>query len=112
MTEQTIYDGKNNVAAESVSKPETKQQEQEEEGDSGNRPVETVRAGSFKLSVWRNKTRNGETYHTVTMQRFYTEDDGESFESTTTARESDLSDLATGFSYLAQKYGLSRGVDQ
>ena len=109
MKDTTIYDGQKNVAAESVSKPV---KQQESTAKKGNRPVETVRAGSFKLSVWRNTTRNGDTYHTVTMQRFYTEDDGESFESTTTARETDLSDLASGYGYLAQKYGLSRGEEQ
>lgn len=73
----------------------------------GSAPVEVVRAGSFRIKVWRQSTGDGDTYYTFTQERSYTVDDGDSWEQTGTARERDLSDLAAGYSYLAQEYGLS-----
>ncbi len=40
------------------------------------RPVHSVRIGRIKASIWANKTKRGQTFHNVTVQRLFKSEDG------------------------------------
>lgn len=39
-------------------------------------PIETIRAGNIKASVWENGNQQGETYYAVTFAKTYRDSDG------------------------------------
>jgi len=46
-------------------------------------PVRTIRSGGLQISIWRNLTaESGKIYYSVTPQKRYTKDDGQTWEST------------------------------
>ena len=45
-------------------------------------PVRTIRSGGLQISIWRNLAENGKIYYSVTPQKRYTKDDGQTWEST------------------------------
>lgn len=44
--------------------------------NSNNKPTETIRDGSMKVDIWRNKTETGTLYNTNGVLRSYTDKDG------------------------------------
>ena len=45
-------------------------------------PVRTIRSGGLQISIWRNSAESGKIYYSVTPQKRYTKDDGQTWEST------------------------------
>jgi hypothetical protein len=46
------------------------------------KPVRTVKSGGLRVSVWKNIAENGKVYYTVSPQKRYTKDDGQTWENT------------------------------
>ena len=44
--------------------------------DAPQRPVETVREGRLKASIWRNEAESG-AYHSISLARTYSDKDGQ-----------------------------------
>lgn len=42
-----------------------------------NSPIETMRAGPIKATIWENQNEKGQTYHSVTITRTYRDGDGD-----------------------------------
>ncbi len=42
-----------------------------------NSPIETMRAGPIKATIWENQNEKGQTYHSVTISRTYRDGDGD-----------------------------------
>ncbi|MEM6746257.1 MAG: hypothetical protein AAF608_02450 [Pseudomonadota bacterium] len=47
-----------------------------------NKPVHTLRDGALKANIWRNESKNGKPYFSVTLTRSYKRSDGTYADST------------------------------
>lgn len=47
-----------------------------------NKPVNTFRDGGLNVTVWKNATEAGKIYYSLSPQKRYTKDDGQTWEST------------------------------
>ena len=47
-----------------------------------NKPVRNFREGGLTVSVWKNATEGGKIYYSLSPQKRYTKDDGQTWEST------------------------------
>ena len=56
-----------------------------------NKPIQTIRFGAMRASIWENKTKNG-VRHKVTLSRLYK--DGEQWKTTDSYGRDDLLTLA------------------
>lgn len=102
MTEQDVIFGDDDEDGQNPDLKPGKKEEKEEEESGG--PVDSVKVGSVKIDVWKNQGEEG-SYYSFDMKRFYTQDDGESFEDTHRMRERDLSDVSLAWQKIALKYG-------
>ena len=59
------------------------------------KPVRTIRTGGISVSIWRNEGVEGKkSYYSVTPQKRYTKDDGQTWESTNSYSQRDAVLLA------------------
>jgi hypothetical protein len=55
------------------------------------KPVKQIRNGNVKLAIWENSSKDGDTFHTVSVSRIYRASDGVKFTSNLSA--SDIGNL-------------------
>ena len=60
---------------------------------SKNQPIDKIRFGRLAVTIWENTSQEGDTFHSFTVERTYTDADGKP-QSSTSFRRSDLLTLA------------------
>lgn len=53
------------------------------------KPIKKIRVGGVCATIWKNTSKDGRTYSTVSLERSYKDSQGE-WKSTTSFRQSDL----------------------
>jgi hypothetical protein len=77
----------------------------------GSPPVDEVRAGLVKATVWENKSTDGKPFRTISLQRSYKEKDSDQWKNTESYRISDIPRLILVLQQVYEKNVLSSDED-
>lgn len=73
-----------------------------------NAPVDTLRDGRLKATIWENKNTDGDTYHTVTLAKTYEDRNGNLQDSHSLSSGEAL----RGAELLREAHGVVRGIQR